>query len=76
MSTISGKFILKMGRKMLHGRAADVEIFHRRDADDGGGINGILAVRDGGDVEDGILLGSGVIAGVIAERAFRPRLAG
>jgi hypothetical protein len=27
-------------------------------------------VRDGGDVEDGIRLGQGVIAGVVAERAF------
>src|SRR6266487_3049437 len=42
----------------------------RWDADDGGGIDGIFAVRDGGDVEDGIRLGQRVIAGVVAERAF------
>jgi hypothetical protein len=41
-------------QEQFHARAADVKIFHRRDADDGGGINGVLAVRDGGDVEDGI----------------------
>ena len=27
-------------------------------------------MRDGGDVEDGIRLGQGVVAGVVAERAF------
>jgi hypothetical protein len=53
-----------------HGRAADVEVFHRREADDGGGINGVFAVRDGGDMEDWIRLGQRVIAGVIAERTF------
>ena len=64
MSTISGKFnpsppapLPSDGRGWLsrpgEGRAAEVEVFHRRDADDGGGINGVLAVCDGGDVEDG-----------------------
>ena len=37
---------------------ADVELFHRRHADDGGGVNGILSMRDGGDVGDGIRLGT------------------
>ena len=37
-------------RRPGDGRATNVEIFHRRDADDGGGINGVLGVRDGGDV--------------------------
>jgi hypothetical protein len=67
MSTISGEVHLEDGQEEFHGRAADVEVFHRRHADDGGGINGVLAVRDGGDVEDGIRLGQGVVAGVIAE---------
>ena len=58
------------GRRPGEGRAADVEVFHRRDADDGGGVNSILTVRDGGDVKDGIRLGQGVVAGVVAERAF------
>ena len=31
-------------------RAVDVEVFHRRDVGDGGGTNGVLAVRDGGEV--------------------------
>src|SRR5437762_14336553 len=68
--TISGKFILKMGRKSFTD-AADVEVFHRRDADDGDGINGVFAVRVGGDVEDGIRLGQRVVAGVVAERGLR-----
>ena len=52
------------------GRAAEVEVFHRQDADDGGRIDGVLAVRDGGDVKDGIRLGQRVVTGVVAERAF------
>ena len=40
------------GRRPGEGRAAEVEVFHRREADDGGGIHGVLAVREGGDVED------------------------
>ena len=65
-----GEVHLEDGQEEFHGRAADVEVFHRRDADDGGGINGVFAVRDGGDVEDGIRLGQRVVAGVVAERAF------
>ncbi len=61
---------LEDGQEELHGGGAHVEVLHRRDADDGGGIHGVPAVRDGGDVEDGIRLGQRVIAGVIAERAF------
>ncbi len=57
----------------FHGRAAHVEILHRRDADDGGGIDGVFAVRDRGDVKDRIRLGQRVIAGVIAERALVPQ---
>ena len=81
MSTISGSSCTltpsaspirweRVASRPGEGRAADVEVFHRRHADDGGGINGVLAVRDGSDVEDGIRLGQGVIAGVVAERAF------
>jgi hypothetical protein len=47
-----------------------VKVFHRRNADDGGGIDCVFAVRDGGEVEDGIRLGQRIIAGVVAERAF------
>ena len=39
------------------------------------GINRIPPVRDRGEMEDRIILDRGVEAGVIAERAFRPRLA-
>jgi len=35
-----------------------------------GGIDGVSAVRDGGDVEDRIRLGQRLAAGVVAERAF------
>ena len=58
------------GRRPGEGRAADVEILHWRNADDGGGIDGVFAMREGGDVKDGIRLGQRVIAGVVAERAF------
>ena len=58
-------------QEQFHGRAADIKIFHRRHADDRRGINRVFAVRDGGDVKDRIRLGQRVIAGVIAERAFR-----
>ena len=40
-----------------HAPDTDVEVFHRRDADDGGGIDGVLPVRDGRDVKDGIPVG-------------------
>lgn len=65
-----GKVHLKDGEEQFHAGTADVEVFHGRDADDGAGINGILAMGDGGDVKDGIRLGQGVVAGVIAEGAF------
>ena len=42
-------------------------IFHGRLADDGGGVDGIAAMGDAGDVEDGIVVGQSVEAGVIAE---------
>ena len=65
-----GKVHLEDGQEEFHRRAADVEVFHRRDADDGRGIHSILAVRDRGDVKNGIRLGQRVVAGVVAERAF------
>ena len=33
-------------------------------------MDGVFAMRDGGDVEDRIRLGQRVVAGVVAERAF------
>src|SRR5439155_1656703 len=44
-----GEVHLEDGREEFHGRAADVEVFHRQDADDSGGIYRAFAVRDGGD---------------------------
>jgi len=54
----------------LHRGAAHVEILHGRDADDGRGIHGVLAVGDRRDVEDGIGFRQRVVAGVVAEGAF------
>src|SRR5271155_972270 len=53
---------------------AHVGVFHRRLADDGGGVDGIFAVRDAGDVEDGIVVRRSVEAGVVAEGAFAAEL--
>ena len=63
------------GQENPHARVAHVKIFHRRDADDGGRINGVAAMRDRGQMKDRIILDRGVITGVIAERSFRPHLA-
>ena len=49
---------------------AHVGVLHGRLADDGGGVDGIFAMRDAGDVEDGVEIGEGVEAGVVAEGAF------
>jgi len=65
-----GEVHLEDRQEEFHGRAPHVEIFHRRNADDGRGINGVFAVRDGGDVKHRIRLGQRVLAGVVAERAF------
>src|ERR1700744_2301726 len=45
-------------------------VFLRGYAYDGGGIDGIFAVRDGGDMESRIKIGQGVVAGMVAEGAF------
>ncbi len=50
-------------------------VFHRRLADDGGGVDGVDAVGDAGDVEDGVVVLHGVEAGVVAEGAFGAELA-
>ena len=49
---------------------AHVEILHGRRADDGGGVDRVLALRDAGDVEHRVFVGQRIEAGVIAERAF------
>ena len=45
-------------------------VFHGGLADDSGGVDGVFAVGDAGEVEDGVVVGHGVEAGVIAEGAF------
>ena len=59
------------GRRPGEGRATDVDVFHRREADERD--TRILAARDGGDVDDGIRLGQRVEAGVVAKRGFVPQ---
>ena len=58
----------------LHG-LAHPGILHGRLTDDGGGVDGVLAVGDGGEMEDGVLVLHGVEAGVVAEGAFGAELA-
>ncbi|MDB6018182.1 MAG: hypothetical protein JWR19_2671 [Pedosphaera sp.] len=65
-----GEVHLKDGEEEFDAGAAHIEVFHGRDADNGGGVNGVPAVGDGGDVKNGIIVGEGVVAGVVAEGAF------
>ena len=58
------------------GGFAEVVVFHGGLADDGGGVDGILAVGDGGDVEGGVFVGEGVEAGVVAEGALQELFGG
>ena len=48
-----GEIHLEDGQEQFHARAADVEIIHRRKADNRRRINRVLAMRDGGDVKYG-----------------------
>src|SRR5438552_18779514 len=50
-----GEVYLEDGREEVHGRAADAEIFHRQDADEGGGINRVFAVRDSLRLQNGVV---------------------
>ena len=52
------------------GGFAEEVVFHGGFADDGGGVDGIFSVGDGGDVKGGKVVGEGVEAGVVAEGAF------
>ena len=70
-STISGSVSCMRGKKDALDGLAHPRVFHRRLADDGGGVDGALAVGDAGDVEDRVVVLHGVEAGVIAEGAFR-----
>lgn len=53
--------------------AADVEVFHGRYANDGGGVDGIATMGDGGNVENGVEVRQGVIAGVITKGSFHAK---
>ena len=71
-----------LGEGELHEREEDAldglahpGVFHGGLADDGGGVDGVFAVGDAGDVEDGVVLLHGVEAGVVAEGAFGAELA-
>ena len=70
MSTNSGIVSFISGKKDALDRLAHVGVFLRRLAHDRGRVNRIFAVRDAGDVENGIEIFERVEAGVIAERAF------
>ncbi len=71
MSRTSGKLQAHQGQEdALDGLAHEV-VLHGGRADDGGRVDGVLALRDAGDVEDGVLVFERVVAGVIAEGAFR-----
>ena len=50
-------------------------VFHGRSANDGGGVDGVAAMGDAGEMEDGVLVGEGVEAGVVAEGALGAELA-
>jgi hypothetical protein len=51
-------------------RFAEPGVFHRRFADDGGGVDRIAAARDAVHVEGWIVIRQAVDAGVVAEGAF------
>ena len=70
MSTSSGIVSFISGKKDALDRLAHVGIFLRRLPHDRGRVDRILAVRDAGDVKDGIQIFERVEAGVIAERAL------
>ena len=53
-----------------HAGIAEIEILHRRTADDGARINRVAPMRDRGDVETRIRLRQRVVTGMIAERPF------
>ena len=42
-------------------------VLHGRLANYSGGVDGVLAMGDAGEMEDGVLVGEGVEAGVVAE---------
>ena len=72
---ISGEGELHQGEEDALDGFAHPGVFHGRLADDGGGVDGVDAVGDAGEVEDGVVVLHGVEAGVVAEGAFGAELA-
>ncbi len=70
MSTISGMVHAHGGQEDALDGLAHPGVFHGRLADDGRGVDGVLAVGDAGEMEDGVVVGEGVEAGVVAEGAL------
>src|SRR5580704_3493531 len=67
-------YIDELGNGELHERKenaldglAHPAVFHRRLAHDGGGVDGFLAMRNAGDVEDGVEIVQRIKTGVVAE---------
>src|SRR5579864_2011862 len=74
-------YIDELGDGELHERKenaldglAHPAVLHRRLAHDGGGIDGFFAMRNAGDVEDGVEIVQRIETGVVAERAFGAEL--
>ena len=66
---------LHRGQKDALDGLAHPRVFHGRLADDGRGVDGVLAMRDAGEMEDRVLVLERVEAGVVAEGAFGAQLA-
>ena len=66
---------LHCGKKDALNGFAHPGVFHGRLADDGRCVNGVFAMGDAGEVEDRVVIGHGVEAGVVAERAFAAEFA-
>src|SRR5947208_14894484 len=65
-----GEVQLQDRQKEPHAGRTDVEVFHRWGPDDGGRIDRVLSMGDGRDVKNGIRLGQGIVASMIAEGTF------
>ena len=64
----------QQGKEQALRRLAQVGVFHRSLADYGGGVHGVAAVGQRRQVKHRIIVGQRVVAGVVAERPFPPRL--
>src|SRR5581483_12250332 len=53
-----GEIHFQDGEEKLDAGRADVEVLHGRNADNRGGVDGVAAARDGGQMEGGVLVRS------------------